>query len=43
MAVQFQCGLLVVLATRLKTRYAGSCEASRPFQATVSYLQDVRP
>ena len=32
-----------VLATRLKLRYAGSCQASTPFHATVSYFQDFRP
>ena len=42
-AVQFQFGLLVVLATKLKSRYAGSCQASTPLHATVSYLQDARP
>ena len=31
------------LATQLKLRYAGSCQASIPFDATVSYLQDFRP
>ena len=33
----------VVLAIQLKSRYFGSCQASTPFHATVSYLQDVRP
>ena len=33
----------MVLATQLKLRYAGSCQASTPFHATVSYLQDGRP
>ena len=34
---------LVVLATQLKSRYAGSCQVRKPFHATVSYLQDVLP
>ena len=34
---------MVVLATQLKLRYAGCCQASTPFHATVSYFQDFRP
>ena len=40
---RFSLVFMVVLATELKSRYAGSCQASTPFHATVSYLQDFRP
>ena len=40
---RFSLVLMVVLATQLKLRYTGSCRASTPFHATVSYLQDFRP
>ena len=40
---RFSVVFMVVLATQLKLRYAGSCQASTPFHATVSYLQDGRP
>ena len=39
---RFSLVFLVVLATQFKLRYAGSCQASTPFHATVSYLQDGR-
>ena len=37
---RFSLVFMVVLATQLKLRYAGSCQASTPFHATVSYFQD---
>ena len=40
---RFSLVFMVVLATQLKLRYAGSCQASIPFDATLSYLQDFRP
>ena len=40
---RFSVVFMVVLATQLKLRYAGSCQASIRFDATVSYLQDFRP
>ena len=43
LGVEFSLVFLAVLATQLKSRYAGSCQASTPFHATVSYLQVVRP
>ena len=36
----FTSGLFGGLATQLKSRYAGSCQARTPFHATISYLQD---
>ena len=40
---RFNLVFLVVLATQLKSRYVGSCQASTPFHAAVSCLQDFRP
>ena len=40
---RFSLVFAVVLAIQLKLPYAGSCQASTPFHATGSYLQDVRP
>ena len=37
---RFSVVFMVVLATQLKLRYACSCQASIPFDDTVSYLQD---